>query len=315
MDSGQLTRWMASQGPLWAMDQRGLAALTAVRLDPAQMVARVALRHVAGPDTEASLPASSAAQAAGKRSAMVAIVPVYGVLSARGPEWCGSTAEGIQQRFRAALADPAVGSIVFDHDSPGGNVQGIPELAAEIRAARGRKPMVAVANPLSASASYFLAAQADQVLAPPSSDLGSVGVYVAHENISGLLEKLGSSIEFVVASDSPRKVDGHPFGPLTDEARADLQGRVDEFMGMFVSALAKGRGVSAEDVRRSFGQGRVVGAREAVAAKMADAMGTLDDAIRLAARLGRESAAGQAAAEAPKLTSVQASALEDLAGL
>lgn len=314
MDSGQLTRWMASQGPLWAMDQRGLAALTAVRLDPEQMAARVAPRWLALSEAGNISAADRNATHTRNRS-LVAIVPVYGVLSARGPEWWGSTAEGIQQRFRAALADPAVGSIVFDHDSPGGNVQGIPELAAEIRAARGRKPMVAVANPLSASASYFLAAQADQVLAMPSADVGSIGVYTMHEDISKFLEQIGSSIEFVVASDSPRKVDGHPFGPLTDEARADLQGRVDEFMGMFVSALAKGRGVSAEDVRRNFGQGRVVGAREAVAAKMADAMGTLDDAIRLAARLGRESAAGQAAAEAPKLTSAQALALEDLAGL
>lgn len=303
MESGQLARWMASQGPLWAMDQRGLAMMAAGRISlPEQVASRVALRHASvvaeSVEIQAVAPQAATAAPGGKRGAMVAIVPVYGVLSPRGPEWWGATCEGIQARFRAALADPAVGSIVFDHDSPGGNVQGVPELAAEIRAARGRKPMVAVANPLSASASYFLAAQADQVLAPISADLGSVGCFVAHENIAGLLEKLGSSIEFVVAGDSPRKVDGHPFGPLSDEARADLQGRVDEFMGMFVSALAKGRGVSAEDVRRSFGQGRVLGAREAVAVKMADAMGTLDDAIRLAAKLARQATgAAQAAAD------------------
>ena len=65
------------------------------------------------------------------------------------------------------LGDPAVKAIVFDVDRPGGAVYGVPELADEIRAARGRKPMEAVANSLMASAAYYLGERGGQGLGDP----------------------------------------------------------------------------------------------------------------------------------------------------
>lgn len=75
------------------------------------------------------------------------------------------------------------------------------------------------------------------------------------------------------------KAEGHPFAPLSDEARAALQRRVDECYARFVAAVAAGRGVSDATVREGYGQGRLLGARDALAAGMIDEIATLDDVL------------------------------------
>jgi ClpP class serine protease len=97
----------------------------------------------------------------------------------------GTSVEAIRQNFRAAMADETVGSILFDVDSPGGYTDGIEELATEIRNARGTKPMVAIANYGMASAALYLGAQADELVASPSSMVGWIGTALIH---TGVLE-------------------------------------------------------------------------------------------------------------------------------
>ena len=97
-----------------------------------------------------------------------------------------------------------------------------------------------------------------------------------------MLEREGVKVNFISAG--KHKVEGNPYEPLTDEARGAIQARVDEYYSMFVSAVAKGRGVKPADVRGGFGEGRTVGAREAVSLGMADSVATLDETI---ARMSR----------------------------
>jgi signal peptide peptidase SppA len=232
---------------------------------------------------------------------VVAVLGIYGLISQRasmvddlsGP---GATSiERLTAQVRAALADQAVRAIVFDVDSPGGGVYGVQELADEIRDARGTKPMFAVANSLAASAAYWLATSADELAVTPSGEVGSVGVYAAHEDMSKALEEEGVKVTLVSAGKF--KTEGNPFEPLSEEAAAYMQARVDDYYNAFVRAVAKSRGVGVEDVRRGFGQGRVVGASQAVEMKMADRTATLDETIRRAG--GRSGAPAQRAAVAP----------------
>lgn len=181
------------------------------------------------------------------------------------------------EKFRAALADPQVGSIVIDVDSPGGQVSGVEELSAEIFNARGQKRIVAVANSLAASAAYWIATAADEVVVTPSGEVGSIGVFAVHEDISGMLEQAGVKVNLVSAG--KYKTEANPFEPLGEEARASIQGRVDEYYDQFVSAVARNRGVKRSDVRGGFGEGRVVGAKQAVSLGMADRVATLDETI------------------------------------
>ncbi len=87
------------------------------------------------------------------------------------------------------------------------------------------------------------------------------------------------------------KVEGNPFEPLSDEALAEVQRRVDSAYTRFVENVARGRGVEVQDVINGFGQGRTVEAGEAVAEGMADRVETRDQAI---ARLSTDAAQGNA---------------------
>lgn len=211
----------------------------------------------------------------------VAVLPLVGTIIPRADFFTeasgGVSVQRFTQRFRQALADPEVGSIVIDVDSPGGQVSGVEELSREIFEARGQKPIAAVANSLAASAAYWIATAADELVVTPSGEAGSIGVLAMHEDMSGFLEKMGVNISLVAAG--KYKTEGNPFEPLNDDARAALQSRIDEYYAMFTSAVARNRGVSSHDVRNGFGQGRVVGAEQAVALGMADRVATLDETV------------------------------------
>jgi signal peptide peptidase SppA len=220
----------------------------------------------------------------------IAVLPILGTISHRGgmlgESSGGTSVEGFTMRLRQALSDPAIGAIVLDIDSPGGNVDGVAELADEIYAARDAKPIVAVANALAASAAYWLGTSAGEFSVTPSGEVGSIGVWAAHMDASAAYEREG--IRATIVRAGKFKAELNPFEPLTEEARAALQERVDDSYDMFVRAVARNRAVSVSDVRGGFGEGRVVTARQAKAMGMVDRIETLDQAIeRLRGRGGK----------------------------
>lgn len=224
------------------------------------------------------------AQAAGMSGRGVQVVPVYGVLAHRAYAVQNTSkpltsTEALAQQFRAAAADPDVGTIVMDIDSPGGSVFGVQELADTLASIRGSgKRLVAVANNTAASGAYWIASQADEVVVTPSGMVGSIGVIVPHQDASAMKERMGVKQEFITYG--KYKSEGHESGPLTDEHRAHLQNMVDSYGAAFTKAVAKGRGVPVETVRGpAFGEGRMRLAKEAVSAGMADSIGTLEQTI------------------------------------
>jgi len=229
-------------------------------------------------------------------SGAVAVVPIRGVIahrmSAMEESSGGTSAEGVARMLRAVMADEQVGSIVLDIDSPGGTVTGVSELAGEIFGMRGQgKPIIAQVNGMAASAAYWLASQADEIHSIPSGLTGSIGVFTAHEDLSKALAKEG--IDVTLISAGKYKVEGNPFEPLSDEAKAFIQGRVDEAYATFVKDVARGRGVGVADVRNGFGQGRALSAKDAKAAGLIDGIRTMDDTI--GKLVGKKPAAGMRA--------------------
>jgi capsid assembly protease len=217
------------------------------------------------------------------------LIPVQGYIVPRSnamlEAWYGVTGiSRIKAQLREAIANPSVGRIVFDVDSPGGSVEGVAELASEILAARGKKPITAVANGLMASAAYWIGSAADEIIVTPSGMVGSIGVLAVHEEVSGMLAREGVAVTLITAG--KYKAEANPYEPLGEEARAAIQHEVDHFYGMFVAAVAKGRGVKPAEVRGGFGEGRVVNAAEAVGLGMADRVATFDDVLN-GARGGR----------------------------
>jgi signal peptide peptidase SppA len=244
-----------------------------------------------GPGPQAA--ADRRAQMAQAGGGAVAVIPVYGVLTHRAHAKAISTpmtsTEELSAQIRAAAANPDIGSIVLDVDSPGGSVFGVQEVSDTIMSLRGSKPIIAVANAQAASGAYWIASQADELVVTPSGAVGSIGAFMAHDDKSEKYAKDGVKRTFVYAG--KYKVEGHDTGPLEGEGLAHAQGMVDAFYSAFVRAVAKGRGVSVETARGpDFGEGRMVLARQAVAGGMANRIATLDEVITQQAKARRPSA-------------------------
>lgn len=242
----------------------------------------------------------------------IAILPLSGVIAHRANSLeaasGGTSTERFGQAFRQAMGDPSISAVVLDVDSPGGAAYGVPELASLIHGARGSKPIVAQANAMAASAAYWIASAADELVVTPSGQVGSIGVIAAHTETSGLDERLG--VRTTLISAGKYKTVGNAYEPLTEEARELIQAMVDRYYAMFVEAVARHRSVSTKEVLNGFGEGRVVGAKEALALGMADRIGTLDETIRrLASPRGK--AAFSPKGEAEALPEPDAAAADD----
>lgn len=269
----------AFKSTVWAIQPEKAEAILALlefrssgqRYTPEEIEARVGVEAAAG----------KTAKPVGK----VAIIPMLGVISQRlslmdDVSGGGSVStDGFAKVLRAAVNDPEVSAIVLDVDSPGGSVYGVAELSKQIFDARQQKKIYAVANSLAASAAYWLATSADKLFVTPSGEVGSVGVLSIHEDRSEANAKDGYRYEVIKAGQY--KAEDSPFAPLTDDARAFIQARVDEYYGMFVESLARNRAMKKRDVDATFGQGRIFGAKDAVARGMADGIKTLDEVIAL----------------------------------
>ena len=211
----------------------------------------------------------------------VAVIPVYGTIGQKMNMMTqfsgGASCEELSKQIRTALADDSVTSIVLDIDSPGGTVTGVPELAAEILAARGVKPIVAVANGMAASAALWIGASCEKFYCMPSGEVGSIGVYCTHQDMSGALAKAGVKMTFIQAGKF--KTEGNPYMAPSEEYLADAQAGVDTYYDMFLQAVADGRGVSVETVTADFGQGRMLMAKDALAVGLIDGVATLDAVV------------------------------------
>lgn len=218
-----------------------------------------------------------------RREQMVAVLPIHGAIEARPSlfgELLGMTsAETVGQAFDAVMADESISGVILDVASPGGMVYGTPELARKIYAARGTKPIIAVANPVAASGAYWIAAAADRLIASPTADVGSVGVIFRHIDDTQAEAQDGIKTTLIRSSGSPFKQDVSSGEPLSDEAREYLQDRADAIYAEFVSDLAKFRGISVEAVKEHFGKGRLVDAKSAMQAGMVDRIDTFQGTV------------------------------------
>lgn len=214
----------------------------------------------------------------------IGVLPVQGIIAHHagmvnnisGPG--GVSVDSLTAQFRAMVADPNVKAIILNIDSPGGGVPGVPELAAEILAARDQKPIVAVSNSMAASAAYWIASQCTEIVCIPSGEVGSIGVVAKHRDESGAMAAAGVKDTFI--TDGDYKVEGNSTEPLSDDARSAIQARVTEFGNMFRAAVSKGRGVPVKTVASDYGKGRMLGAQSALKAGMIDRIDTLDNTIR-----------------------------------
>lgn len=280
----------AYAGSIWAMMPEALAQLEVAIMAmpdeagaPLSAVQMAALERVLGAqDLEAKVTHPATERATAAKSGGVAIIPIKGLITRHlsFQDACAGVVATdpikVAEAVERADADENVKAIVADVNSPGGVTTGVVEAGDRIRAvaARTKKPMIAQVNGLCASAGYWLASGFPEISITPSGMIGSIGVYTHHDNVAEKMAKEG--VERTYISAGPHKLDGAPTGPLSADALARIQERVDYTYEQFLKAVAEGRGDTIEAVRGGYGQGSVLMPGPAIKAKLADRERTME---------------------------------------
>ncbi|WP_353273340.1 S49 family peptidase [Wolbachia endosymbiont (group A) of Agelastica alni] len=183
----------------------------------------------------------------------IAVIPIHGILTKNSEAFddvLGMTSyEKIREEIEEALIDKEVETIILDIDSPGGEVNGLFDLADFIYSAREseKKRIVAIANDDAYSAAYAIASSAEKVYVSRTSGVGSIGVIASHIDQSGFDEKQG--IKYTTVFAGSRKNDLNPHEPITSESLESLQGEVDRLYEMFLQLIARNRNLSTEKIK------------------------------------------------------------------
>lgn len=175
------------------------------------------------------------------------------------------SAEGVMQEIQAALDNPQVQSIILQIDTPGGQVGGISELSGFVQE-QSDKPINAFVGDLAASAGYWIASAAKEIVAADTAELGSIGI------VFSMRRRSNNTLEIVNTASPKKRPD-----PETDEGRRQIQERADAIAEVFIEVIMENRDLSRDQVVSL--QGDVVIASQAKNIGLADRIGTLEGLI------------------------------------
>lgn len=245
-----------------------------------ETIARVDLAaHMAAPPPPRAVTVMTESGRGGKS---IARVVARGTMMKGQSSFGGTSTVQLRRDIRNAASDPNVSGILLDIDSPGGTVAGTADLAAEVRAARRKKPVWAHIDDLGASAAYWVASQADQVFANDKTALvGSIGTLMTVYDFSGAAEKDG--VKALVFATGPLKGAGAKGAPVSEDQRAYFQKLVDDSQASFDSAVRSGRGMTADQLA-SVRTGGVFTASEARDLKLIDGIRSIDRTLEALAQ-------------------------------
>lgn len=186
------------------------------------------------------------------------------------------------RQLRYFLKKDAIKAVVLRVDSPGGVVAPSQEIYEEVKKFAAKKKIVVSMGSLAASGGYYISAPASVIYANPGTITASIGVIIKLSNIEQLMDKIG--IKATVIKTGKYKDSGSPLRELTAEDRAMFQSVIDSTHNQFIKAVASGRKLPEEEVRR-IADGRVLSGEQALALKLVDRLGTFQDAIDEAGKL------------------------------
>ena len=213
-----------------------------------------------------------------------ALITIDGSLVNRGA-WMGKdfctglvSYEGINAQLDEVAVEAGIENVILDINSYGGEANGMAGTARKVRELRKTKYVIAVINDVAASAGYGIASGADEIVVSETSVAGSIGVVMLHLDRSAEMAAKGVRPTFIHAG--AHKVDGHPFGPLPESVRSDMQRDVMAFYDQFLGVVEAGRGKPRLNVKKAREtEARTFIGQAAVDAGLADRVGSLDDVL------------------------------------
>lgn len=209
----------------------------------------------------------------------IAVIPVNGSLYHKWG-WIGSYSAGYDEILRwleLAIGDPAVEGVLFDFDSPGGEVAGCFDCADRIASLRGKKPFWGICNDMNASAAFALASAMDRRLITQTGIAGSVGVVMAHFSYQQFLQDSGIEVTLIHAG--AHKVDGNRYENLPKEVLKGFQEETEDLRIQFAELVARNIGIKVKDVLNT--EAATFRGQEAISAGLADDLVNGNEAIQL----------------------------------
>lgn len=228
----------------------------------------------------------------------VAVLSLRGIISGMEPGAIGETmVEDLKLQLAQAVEDAKVKAIVLHIDSPGGEVTASDTIYNAVKRARDKKPVVVYMGSLAASGGYYVACGAKWLVANETTFTGSIGVIMQSINYEALMGKVGVSTITYKSGKMKDMLSGSR--QPTEEEKAYLQAMIMQTYGKFVGIVAKERNLPEQGLRDGIADGRVISGTDALAAKLIDQLGEVEDAYAKARELGGSPNAGIIRYEAP----------------
>lgn len=190
--------------------------------------------------------------------------------------------KGAIEELKEHMKDASIRAIVLRIDSPGGAVAPSQEIYEEVRKAAAKKKIVVSMGSIAASGGYYIASPATRILANPGTLTGSIGVIMEIPNFEGLMSKIGVKTD-VIKSGRHKDI-ASVFRGIKKEEREILQSVLDNVHEQFIIAVAEGRKMLPDDVKK-IADGRIFTGEQALKAGLIDELGNLEDAVHAAAKL------------------------------
>ena len=206
-------------------------------------------------------------------TAKVGVIPIEGVIS---------DAKEIIDQIKEFDENDKIRAVVLRLDTPGGSVAPAQEIYQAVLELRKKKKVVASMGSVAASGGYLIAVAADQILANSGTITGSISAVMHYANVEELLKKIG--LRSSVIKSGKFKDMGSPTREMTNEERAMIQAIVDDINDQFVKAISENRNIPPAKIL-PLADGRVFTGRQAKELGLIDGLGSLQDAVLLAARL------------------------------
>lgn len=231
-----------------------------------------------------------------------ALIPIDGTIAKKMNMFMeisgGTSTEMLQKDIQSALDNRDIDSILLDVYSPGGSIEGVFELSDFVYQSRGKKPIVAYANSVMASAAYLIGSAADEIIAYDSSLVGSIGVISIYYEISKAAEENGT--KYTVIKAGKYKGAGNNVEPMTTEAKEYLQSLTDYYYTLFIDAVARNRNISAKKVLE-MAEGKVFIGQQALDVGLVDKLGNFDFALQRAEKRRKRMDLATLKAENPEI--------------
>ena len=216
-----------------------------------------------------------------KSGNVIAVYYAYGEIDGGSS---ASTDEGINSEkvikdLRKLKDDENVKAVVLRVNSPGGSAYGSEQIWYAVNQLKKEKPVIVSMGDYAASGGYYIACNADTIVAEPTTLTGSIGIFGMMPNAKGLTEKLG--VNFDVVKTNPYADFGNLTRPMNDGEKGLMQMYVNKGYELFLTRCSDGRGISMEELDK-IAQGRVWTGSTAKELGLVDELGGLDKALEIA---------------------------------